>query len=163
GPLALGDVDRGALDDREPAVGSLDEVLALEDPDGAAVLPAQADLVVRQVLPLEQLGDGGLAVFALQVHVPRRLLEHLLARRVAEDPRERLVAVEDPAVERRAVDAREVALEEGPVALLGQLQRLLDLAAAADVGHGADAAARAPGAARQEGSAVVPVEQAAVL
>src|SRR5262249_19756351 len=156
-------VDRRALDDREPAVGALDEALALEDPDRAAVLAPEADLVVRQVLPLEQLGDRGLAVLALQVHVPGGLLEHLLARGVAEDAREGLVAVEDPAVERGAVHAREVALEEGAVAFLGEPQRLLDLAPSADVGHGADAAGRPPLAAAQERPAVMPVEEAAVL
>ena len=56
GALPLGDVDGRALDDREPPVGPLDQVLALEDPDEASVLALQAELVVRQALALEELG-----------------------------------------------------------------------------------------------------------
>ena len=62
----------------------------------------------------------------------------------------------------RAVDAREVALEERPVPALRDAQRLLDLAAAADVGDGADAAGGPRPLGRQEGPRVVPVQRAAV-
>ena len=162
GPLALGDVDRRALDDRQAAVGPLDEVLALEDPDEAAVLALQAELVVGQGLALEELGERGLPVLRLDVEVPGGLLEDFLARGVSEDAREGLVAVEDPALERRAVDAGEVALEEGAVPLLRETQGFFDLAAAADVGDRADAERRPARPARQERRGVVPVQGRAV-
>ena len=157
GPLALGDVDRRALDDRQPAVRPLDEVLALEDPDEAPVLALQAELVVGQGLALEELRERGLPVFRLDVEVPGGLLEDFLAGGVSEDAREGLVAVEDPALERRAVHPGEVALEESAVPLLRETQGLFDLAAAADVRDRADAERRLPARARQERRGVVPV------
>ena len=163
GALALGDVDGRALDHREGPSGPSMRFSLSRTQTSAAVLALQAELVVGQALALEELGQGGLAVFGVQIEVPGRLLEDLLPRGVAEDPGEGLVAVEDPAVERRAVDAGEVALEERAVALLRQPQRLFDLAPAADVGDRAEAALALAVRAAQERARVVPVERRAVL
>src|SRR5262249_47659519 len=65
------------------------------------------------------------AVGWLGVEIPRRQLEDVLARRIPEDARECRVALQDLAFERRAVEAREVALEEEAVPALGRPQGIV--------------------------------------
>jgi len=67
GLLSFGDVDGGPLDDGQPAVGALDEVLVLENPDKAAILAPQAQFVVRQALALDEPCQRGFAVLGLYV------------------------------------------------------------------------------------------------
>ena len=65
------------------------------------------------------------AVAGVKVQVERRLLEDFFRRREAEDAREGLVAVEDLAVQRRAVHAGEIVFEEIAVTLLEGCEMLL--------------------------------------
>src|SRR5205814_7261998 len=97
----------------------------LQRPDMAPVLPPPAPLVVRERARREELREERVAPLAVGVEGRGIDRPHLLARGVAVDAREGLVALEDAPRERRAIDAREVPLEDEPVALLGRAERLL--------------------------------------
>ena len=132
-PAPLGHVHHRPLDHRLGGRAFLDQVHVLQDPHRAAVLAAQAHLGVRQRALLPQSREERVAVAGFRVEVPAVAAPHLLAGGVAQHPGEGLVAVDDPAVERRAVHAGQVALEEIAKPRLGHAARLLDLALPGDV------------------------------
>ena len=110
--LAVGDVDDRAF---EHAVVHQRDVL--DDPDRRAVVTAHAQLLIRQHFLFLHHLQQALAVGQLEVERLRRLREHLLARLVSEHPREGVVAIENAAVGRRAIDAGKIALDERAIAL----------------------------------------------
>ena len=109
-------------------VALLDAARALQDPDRGAVAAAQADLGAGLRSGLGQTPEKGVARRRIGVEVPEVVSPGLLARGESEHPGERRVAVDDPARTRRAVDAREAALEVVPETRLGGAAGLLDLA-----------------------------------
>ena len=117
GALAVRDVDEASVHDGV-AVGLVHEALVREHPHGAPVPAPEADFEVHEDALLFEARDEGLPVAGVRVQVERRDPEDVLAGRVAEDAREGGVAIEDLPVERRAVQTREVPLEEEAVAPL---------------------------------------------
>jgi hypothetical protein len=137
GFLAAGDVDQRPLDDIGQAVLAGDQGRAFEHPDVLAVGPAHAALEVGDALPLLQRVDERLPVGGVGERRLHRVGQQRLTRRVAEDAGAGVVAVEEPAVDGGAIHARETALEQEPVALLGGGQ-LEGLGGELAIGHRRD-------------------------
>ena len=96
---------------------------AFDEPDGAAVLAPQRDFAAGHHPFAADLVDEIAALLGILIELARGLLHQLLARGEAEDAGHRVVAIEDAAVDRVAVDARQIALEQDAMALLAPAQR----------------------------------------
>ena len=121
GLLPLRDVDEAPLEEGAARL-VLEKALVREDPDRGAVGALQADLVIDEELLLQERRQRDLPVVGVQIELVGVEAEDVLAGRVAEGPRERGVALDDAAVERGAVESREVSLEKEPVPPLGAFE-----------------------------------------
>src|SRR5450830_882946 len=122
GPLPVGDVDQCPFEDRPFALGPSDQTHVLEDPDRASVLPAAAELEVDDRPGLPDFGDELRSYSRVRIQLPGVAGADIVARLVAENADESVVAVQQLSVDRRAIHAGEVPFEELPVALLGGAQ-----------------------------------------
>ena len=109
--FALGDVHQGALDDLFAGF-TWDQGHVREHPYLAAVLTPQAVFEAHQPSRLTQSGQHGGPIFGVEVNGARVVGQQVLRRVVAEDPRERRIAGEEPTVQGYGADAGEVVLEQ---------------------------------------------------
>ena len=124
GALAVRDVDAGPFD-HERAAGLLDDRAALERPDERPVEAPAAGLLVHEAALLEEPFDPECAVGLRRVELAGGRVERVLGRSEGVHARERLVALEDPAVDRGPEEAGGVALVDPAVPHLGRPEGLL--------------------------------------
>ena len=123
GLLPLGDVDDRSLDHAGSVVPLIDDDRVQQRPDDAAVFLPQLPLEAAQRACRHELRDERVAIGLARVVVGQHGLgETLFAGGIPENPREGVIAVQQPSIGRRLVDAGEAAVEERAVARFGALQ-----------------------------------------
>ncbi len=120
--LAAGDVDEAAFDDAGMGAGFIDEVGVFEHPDGAAVAAAEARLEIGKLAIIGKGFDAVFFVGGFNEFDVRARGEKVGARIVAEGAGAGVVAVENEAVERGAVERRHGAFEDEAIAFVAKSQ-----------------------------------------
>ena len=143
GALAVRDVDAGPLDDERAPV-LLNDRAALERPEERPVAAPAAGLFVYEAALLEEPLDPGRAVGLRRVKLLRGCAERVLARSEAVHARERFVALEDLALERRPEEAGRIALIDTAVSRFGAPKGLFGPRACRRVAEAPDAPDRLP-------------------
>ncbi len=126
--LPVGDVDDGPLENAAVEQGHV-----FDDPDRRSVAAPHFHFDVGERAVLSHLRHQTIPVFLGVVDRVGGLRQKLFAVAIAEHPCDGVVAVEESAVDRAAVNTGEVSLEEKPVALLALTQPLFGTAPLGDV------------------------------
>ena len=131
GAFAVGDVDEAAFHHRFAPTLGLEEALVREHPHGRAVAAFQVELEIDEHALACQPREEGLAVRGIGVEIQRGDLQDVFTRGIAEDARERGIAIENPAVESGSEEPGEIPLEEEPKPLLRRTEGVVAASAEA--------------------------------